>query len=182
MQTYIALLRGINIGGRKKVLMKDLKQIFLDLSFSNIHTYIQTGNILFSSHSKENPIELANKIKEVITINYDFEVPIIVKKGNEWNTLVANNPFTKKEEIPIEYLHATFLKETPPKKQIEELEKNTFSPDQFKIIDKTVYIYCPRKYSETKLGNTFLEKKLKVQATTRNWKTVLKILELSKNE
>jgi uncharacterized protein (DUF1697 family) len=93
---------------------------------------------------------------------------------------VLSNPFFKKKEVDIERLHLTFLKETPETSKLEEIKTYNYPSDEFKIVEKNAFVYCSGKYSDSKLTNKFFENKLKVPATTRNWKTVLKLLEMSK--
>ena len=182
MQKYIAILRGINVGGKRKILMADLKTIFSKLEFTNIETYIQSGNVIFISKKDASNINLSNKIERAISENYNFEVPVIVMSVTELNEAISKNPFFEKNELDIERLHLTFLKAMPETNILEKIKTYDSSPDKFKIINKNVFVYCSGKYSNSKLTNKFFETKLKVSATTRNWKTVLKLSELSNPE
>ncbi len=174
MKKQIALLRGINVSGQKKILMADLKVLFEKLGCSAIQTYIQSGNIVFHSEEKN----LAEKIKSAIKGKYDFDVPTLVLSLNELQRTIANNPFFT-NEAEEKVLYITFLADLPQTELATALEENTFSPDEFKIIGKTVYLYCPNGYGKIKMNNNFIERKLKTQATTRNWKTVNKLVELA---
>ncbi len=176
MTKYIAILRGINVGGKRKILMADLKELFIEIGFADIQTYIQSGNVIFNTKRKDDNIELANKIEQSIAKNYDFKVPVIVRNVEELNEAISNNPFFEKNDI--ERLHLTFLKEVPETEKLDKIKTYDYSPDKFEIKDKNVFVYCSGKYSDSKLTNKFFESKLKVLATTRNWKTVLKLLEL----
>ncbi len=179
MKKYIAILRGINVGGKRKILMTDLKQLFNALGFSNVATYIQSGNVLFSANTQEDENELAGRIEKAIFERCGFEVPVIVRSAGEIEALIAVNPFYNEEETVIEQLHVTFLKNIPAADKVDALVKLDFLPDRFQLKDKNVFLACAAKYSDTKLNNQFFENKLKVPATTRNWKTVLKLAELS---
>ncbi len=121
---------------------------------------------------------IEKELEKAISDKYGFEVPVIVRNKKELETSVKNNPFFD-ENADINYLYLTFLKEVPSKENIEKTLTYNYEPDRFVIIDKDVFIYCEGKYHKTKLNNNFFEKKLKVGATTRNWKTILKLLELS---
>lgn len=176
MTKYIAILRGINVGGKRKILMADLKELFIEIGFADIQTYIQSGNVIFNTKRKDDNIELANKIEQSIAKNYDFKVPVIVRNVEELNEAISNNPFFEKNDI--ERLHLTFLKEVPETEKLDKIKTYDYSPYKFEIKDKNVFVYCSGKYSDSKLTNKFFESKLKVLATTRNWKTVLKLLEL----
>lgn len=180
MTKYIAILRGINVGGKRKILMADLKELFSKLGFSYIETYIQSGNVIFNMKTKEDNLILANKIEQSILKNFKFEVPVIVRSVDEFKDVISKNIFAKEKETDIERLHLTFLKEVPETEKSEKIKSYNYYPDNFKIIGKNVFVYCSGKYSDSKLTNSFFENKLQVSATTRNWKTVLKLSELSK--
>jgi uncharacterized protein (DUF1697 family) len=177
MVTYIAILRGINVGGKRMIKMDALKQLFLSLGFSNIETYIQSGNVIFKS-KKLNEDKLANIISEAIKNVFTYDVPTIVKNVDELKNIITNNPFTKDKSKLIEFLHVTFLNAIPTKENVEIITKLDFGDDAFSIIDNAVYLYCPNGYSNSKLTNSFLENKLKVTATTRNWKTCNELLSI----
>jgi len=113
MQTkikYISLLRGINVGGKRKILMADLKEIYADLGFLNCISYIQSGNVIFEYQEQSNR-ELANKIQEAISKKYGFDVPVIVRTSDEWKQSIKANPFA--DNCDVASLHLTFLSEVP---------------------------------------------------------------------
>lgn len=180
MTTKIAILRGINVGGKRKILMKDLRELFTNLGYSNLKTYIQSGNVIFQTDKNEADIMIANKIEKAITDKYGFSVPVIIINPHTLAQLAANNPFITDGETPINHLHLTFLKEAPSPENHTKILTYNYAPDQFVIKENAVYIFCQGKYHKSKLTNNFFEKKLKVTATTRNWKTVLRLLELSR--
>lgn len=179
METKIAILRGINVGGKRKILMADLKELMGNLGFQNIQTYIQSGNLIFNVNDKLENKEITQEIERAILKKFDFEVPVIVLSAEEIENAVANNPYYK-AGADINKLHLTFLNEVPNKDKQEIAESFDYTPDQFEIIGRNAFIYCEDSYHKSKLTNDFFEKKLKVKATTRNWKTVLKLWELSK--
>ena len=179
MTKYISILRGINVGGKRKILMSDLKKLYSDLGFSNIITYIQSGNVIFDTNSIDNIVDLESKIEQSITSTFGFDVPVIVRTVPELQRSIAANPFLKKQDVEVERLCLTFLKDLPASEKQDSLTKIDFHPDKFEIIDKDVFIFCHGKYSQSKLTNNLIENKLKVGATTRNWKTVCKLFELA---
>ncbi len=179
MQTYISILRGINVSGQKKILMTDLKELFNKLAFKNVTTYIQSGNVVFQSDAKLSDVKFAEKIEAAIFKKYGFKVPVIIRTKEELENIIYSNPFLKEININLEKLHVTFLSEKSDKTLIDLIKHFDYSPDKFYIIEKEVYLHIPGGYGETKLSNKFFENKLKVAATTRNWKTVNKLFEIA---
>lgn len=169
--TYIAILRGINVSGSKKLPMAELRILLAKLGFQKVQTYIQSGNVVFTSDEK-NQEKLEEHISEAIKKQYNYDVPVLVKTIAQWKTAVANNPFTE-EDISKQAI--TFLATAPKETTIEIDSKD----DKFEIINSEVYLYCPSGFARTKLNNNFFERKLKTQATTRNWKTIYKLLEIA---
>lgn len=178
---YISILRGINVGGRRKILMADLKNLYEQLGCSHVTTYIQSGNVVFDVKKKIDSALFAEKMAKAIYKKYGFEVPVLVKTLDEIQNTLVTNPFLKKKDLLTENLHVTFLAEMPNPENLEKLKDIDYSPDEFQIIDQDVFIYC-EKYGRTKLNNGFFERKLKVSATTRNWKTINKLVNLANND
>jgi len=172
----IAILRGINVGGKRRLLMSDLREMLGDIGLQSIETYIQSGNVIFES--KESTSELQTKIQDEIEKRFGYEVPVIVRTAKELKDSVSGNPFLDKG-ADINKLHLTFLKEVPSKAERLELESNRYEPDQFAIIGRDIFIQCEGKYHKSKLTNGFFEKHLNTGATTRNWKTVMKLVNLA---
>ncbi|MBN2638921.1 MAG: DUF1697 domain-containing protein [Bacteroidales bacterium] len=181
MTQRISILRGINVGGKRKILMPDLITMMKKLGFSDCRTYIQSGNMLFNYDQNVENSELELLIEKAILQTFEFDVPVMVRTKKDFLKLAEINPFYRDKSTDMDRLHVTFLKETPTQKFVAEIANIDFTPDSFQIIDNHVLLYCSGKYSDTKLTNQFFEKKLKVQATTRNWKTVLKLIELLEN-
>ncbi len=179
MTTYISILRGINVGGRRKILMADLKVLYQKLGFTNVITYIQSGNVIFEAKKNLSIQEIEEAIKLAIQKKYDYDVPVLVKTVESIKNAVKINPFLKEENVVIERLYLTFLAEKPSAERLEHIKTIDTEKDSYKIIDKDVFIYLSGKFSDSKLTNNFFETKLKVKATTRNWKTVLKLIEIA---
>lgn len=179
MKTYISILRGINVSGQKKILMADLKTLYESLKLKDVVTYIQSGNVIFKTSDKADDKTLAAKIEKAISKKYGFEVPVIVRSAEEMQAVLKNNPLLKDKTVNPERTYVTFLSEPPSKEALAALSKTDFSPDRFIVTGKEIYLFVPVSYGETKLSNNFFEKKLKVTATTRNWKTVNKLAELA---
>jgi uncharacterized protein (DUF1697 family) len=175
---YIALLRGINVSGSNLIKMDALKKSMESLGFINVKSYIQSGNLLFNI---ENPAELkpAQMIRKMIHEDFGLQVPVLVKTFQEWEIAINENPFLPKHAQSIECLHLTFLESQPAKSLVNNILPLQNGPDQGILIQDRIYLHCPEGYGKAKFTNTFFENKLKVKATTRNWKTVLKLQEMS---
>jgi uncharacterized protein (DUF1697 family) len=180
MKKYIALLRGINVSGQKKIKMTELKSLFEKLNFQNVETYIQSGNIIFSS--KENSVKtLERKINAGIKNKFGFEVHTFVITSKEIRDVLINNPFVKKNK-DTERLYVTFLSEQPLKEKIQNLNSSDFSPEEYQIVGNIIYLHLPNGAGKAKLNNNFFENKLKVNSTTRNWKTINTLSELTDSQ
>lgn len=171
METYISILRGINLGGHKMIKMDALRKMYETLDFTDVKTYIQSGNVIFT-YKKANYEDLENKIAENIVKIFGFDTPVIVKTSDEILAVLQNNPFAEKHNEDEKALHVTFLSKIPNVADVEKIKNEQYNGDEFVIVEKNVYLYCVNSYHKTKLSNTFFESKLKVTATTRNWRTV----------
>lgn len=178
MQTYIALLRGINVSGHKKIKMAELKESLESLSFSDVVTYIQSGNIVFKSVDNSTK-SLQNKIHEKILKDFGFEVPVLIKTPKELKHALDNNPFEKDDTYDPKLFAVVFLKEKPTIENIAKLETYDYSPEEYVLDNKIIYYYAANGAGNAKMNNNFFENKLKVQATSRNWRTTHKLVELS---
>ncbi len=181
MERFISILRGINVGGQRKLPMEQLKSLFEGLNYKDVFTYIQSGNVIFTADKIPPPV-LEKIIEKKISEKFNMEVPVIIRQVPEMASILAINPFLKIKGIDIEKLHVTFLEKIPGQNELNNIEKYDYSPDKFSIIKKEVFLYCPGGYGKTKLSNNFFESKLKVKATTRNWKTVNKLAGLASGE
>ena len=175
---YIALLRGINVGGKKKIKMIDLKILFELLKFENVKTYIQSGNVIFDFNATDE-IKLAYQIEHKISETYGFLVKIIIRTQYELRDLVINNPFIKEPDIQLDQLYVTLMSDIPDPNKVLQLNVKKEENERFLIIKREVYLYCPNGYGRTKLNNAMYEKRLNIIATTRNWKTITKLIQSS---
>lgn len=172
---YIALLRGINVGGKRKVKMADLQAMCTKIGLQEVQTYIQSGNVIFENAEEDTSV-LEKALQEQIMATFGFEVPVMVMTQAYLQEVADNNPFLKlKEDLDTKLLHVTFLAEKPAEDLIQVLREKDYGTDEFEVIKNRVYLYFPNGYGRTKLTNTVFEKKLQVAATTRNWKTVGKL-------
>ena len=176
IQTYISILRGINVSGHKRILMTELKVLYEELGFTDVKTYIQSGNVIF--RTKDNKEEVIVKIERAIKKKFGFYVPVIIRTISEFKKVILSNPFP--EDSDINKIAIVFLEKVPLQNYVEKVIEMDFLPDKFVIKERDIFILCVNGFGRTKLTNNFFENKLKVKATTRNWKTVNKLIELSK--
>ncbi|UTB31594.1 MAG: DUF1697 domain-containing protein [Methanobacterium sp. ERen5] len=178
MTTYISMIRGINVGS-KRIKMADLMDIYISIGFKPVKTYIQSGNVIFKSNM-DDPDDLGQRIIQKIFETYNYHVEVVIRTMEELRTVIKSNPFGDKE---VEYLHVTFLSAIPREDMVHTIDLENIngikSREELKLLSKEIYLYFPEGYGRTKLNNNFFEKKLGLNATTRNWKTVNKLLEIA---
>lgn len=178
MTTYISILRGINVSGHNIIKMDQLKKMMFRLGFENVQTYIQSGNIIYQTR-KTVTTKLSEAIKNSIQKEFGFDVPVQTLTLDELDTIIQHNPYAK-QDLDTTFFHITFLTAIPDVDKIALLKAVDSKHDSFEIWQQTMYLYCPNGYGNTKLTNTFIESKLKISATTRNWKTSNELLNLAK--
>jgi len=177
---YISILRGINVSGQKKIKMADLKSLYESLEFKNVITYIQSGNVIFDTKI-QNKQEVINAIETTIQRAYGFQVPVQIRTVLEISKLICSIPFNDVNLVENNTkVLITFLSSKPTKSAVESLQKHIIEPERLIVDNMHVYLYCPNGHGKSKLSNTFIEQKLGVSATTRNWKTVCQLQELAK--
>jgi uncharacterized protein (DUF1697 family) len=169
VQNYVALLRGINLGARNKIAMPELTRLFVDLGYADVTTYIQSGNVVFKA-DKALPADIEQSIADKLGL----DVAVLLRTKDELAALAAANPFLGRN-TDLTKLHATFLAGAAG----GELSVPTGETAECALGDQVVYLYCPDGYGRTRLNNAFIERRLGVVATTRNWRTVTKLCELA---
>ncbi len=178
MATYISILRGINVSGQKLIKMDELKKSYKDLGFQNVTTYVQSGNVIFN-YDETKPNQLEHKIIQQIEKDFGFNITIIVLSVDKLKHIIDNNPFIRDKNKDETHIYITFLADIPNKVDINLMEEKKLDGEEIHIANNAVYLYCPNGYGKTKWNNNFLEKKLKVSATTRNWKTTTELLKIA---
>jgi len=177
MAKHIALLRGINLAGKNRLPMKDLTQMFEDAGCTDVRTYIQSGNVVFSASAK-----LAARMSEVIPSailkKFHISVPVIVRSADEFKAVVKGNPFLKAGE-DLNSLHVAFLSSTPLPAHVAALDPNRSPGDRYVVRGADIYLCCPNGVGQTKLTNAYFDSKLKTISSGRNWRTVTTLLEMS---
>ncbi len=159
--------------------MADLVSAFESLKFKDVRTYVQSGNIVFDASESETG-KITSMIEKRLQKTFGFKIPAVVRTGNDLSTIVSENPFLS-GNTKIEYLYVTFLAQTPDKKTITSLVTPKEKDEEFKIIEKEIFLCLPHGYGRTKLNNNAFEKKLSCIATTRNWKTVNALMAMAGN-
>ncbi|GIM49146.1 DUF1697 domain-containing protein [Capnocytophaga stomatis] len=178
MNTYIILLRGVMPTGKNKIpSMAFLKEILEKGGFANVKTYIQSGNIVLQTELS--PVEVSGKVHQIIKENIGAELPVIVKTADEIRQVLNENPFSENHDIKRVFF--TLFNDELPQPLAKELKMQDFGEEKFDFTEKAMYIYSPKDASRSKLSNNFLEKKLKIIATTRNFNTLTKLVEMVEN-
>jgi uncharacterized protein (DUF1697 family) len=178
MKIYIALFRGINVGGRHSLPMKELVTILEDLGCQSVKTYIQSGNAVFRSGEK-NITQLSKKISAEIMKSRGFEPHVLLLTLEEMEKAIANNPFPEAGQEP-RTLHVGFLTSTPKTPKLETMETIKTNGEQFKLVGDIFYLHAPEGIGRSKLAASS-ERLLGVPLTDRNWTTVCKIVEMAKS-
>jgi len=177
MSTRIALLRSVNVIGKNMIKMPELVRAFEKAGFKNVRTYIQSGNIIFETVEESTEL-LTSKIREMITKHFGLTIQAVVLTPRELADIVERNPFAKMPDIDLNRQHVTFLDREAEPEKAEHLLSYNYPPDKIIIGSRVVYVHCPDGYGRTKYHNNFIEKKLSANATSRNWNTCLKLLEM----
>jgi uncharacterized protein (DUF1697 family) len=174
--THVALLRGINLGGKNKLPMKDLANLFTEAGCTEVCTYIHSGNVVF----KAKPSVLKNlaiRITERITESFGYRIPVVLRTSREIADTIALNPYLRPDADENAH-HMMFLADVPTAEKIAKLDPQRSPGDEFSVRGRDVYMYLRNGAVETRLTNAWLDKKLGTVSTARNWRTVLKLHEM----
>jgi len=174
---HVALLRGINVGGRNKLPMSSLAEIFNDVGCSRVQSYIQSGNVVFEATPA-----LASRVPAVIAQavleRFEFEVPVIVRTAEELKGIVQANPFLQ-AGADERTLHVAYLADLPDVARVRALDRDRSPPDEFEVRGREVFLRCPNGLARTKLTNAYFDSRLGTTSTVRNWRTTLRLLALA---
>ena len=175
MQTFIALLRGINVGGHRVIAMADLRALFAAAGAAEVVTHIQSGNVVFR-HASDSPAQLASQLESEIAKATGFDVAIVLRSAAEWDAVVTDNPFA---DADADHLHVSFFASSPPAGALDPIDAVAHRPERFALARRELYLYLPGGLGRSKLVAALGKLKPITAATTRNWRTVLKLLELA---
>jgi uncharacterized protein (DUF1697 family) len=174
---FVALLRGINVSGKNMLPMKDLVAIFERAGCADVAHYIQSGNVVFKARASLAP-RLSALVGTEIERRFGLRVPVVIRTGKEMQAIARDNPFLASGADP-ESLHVMFLADKPGKKESSLLDPDRSPPDSFVLRGCEIYLSCPNGMARTKLTNSYFDSKLGTTSTCRNWRTVLKLVEMS---
>lgn len=176
MITYLALLRGINVGGYRPLKMEELREMFTLMGFNNVVTYIQSGNVKFDAENESDQV-FARQLHQQIKETFEYDVPVFVREQSFVEEVHSGFPFEEREGW-IGYV--TFLEQEPSPKQIETLLKINSDVEQLHVKAREIYSHVDKKTSKKVVfSNSFIESKCKMSATTRNLRTLERILNMS---
>jgi uncharacterized protein (DUF1697 family) len=167
---YLALFRGVNVGGSNKLPMKELALIFTESGCRDVVTYIQSGNVVFNAPAKsaaQAPVTVARKVRD----RFGFEVPIVMRTAKEVGAVLLANPFLA-QGAPESTLHVSFLADLPLPSNVQQLDPNRSAGDTFVVVGREIYLHLPNGMARTKLTSQYFDSRLKTIGTARNWRTV----------
>lgn len=174
--TYVALLRGINVGGKNKLPMKDLVAIFERACCARVRSYIQSGNIVLEAEP-ELAVGLEARVSAEIEKRFRLRVPVMLRTARELRAVARKNPLLE-AGASVESLHVIFLADDPGKSRAATLDPDRSPPDTFVVRGREIHVSCPNGVGRSKLTNAWFDAKLGTVSTGRNWRTVLKLVEM----
>ncbi len=175
--SHVALLRGINLGGKNRLSMSALSAVFTEAGCTDVRTYIQSGNIAFRAAPRV-AASLAEEVARRIERRHGLRVPVVLRTARELERVARNNPFLRAGADP-DVLHVMFLADLPRKSAVSGLDARRSPPDEFALAGREIYLCCPQGIARTKLTNAYFDSRLATTSTVRNWRTVLKLIELA---
>ncbi|HRB70314.1 MAG TPA: DUF1697 domain-containing protein [Flavobacterium sp.] len=179
MHTHLILLRGINVSGQKIIKMEDLRKLLTEAGFSNVQTYIQSGNV-FVDTPESDPEKIEKQVTTLLMEKYAFQVPVVAVSENSLLRVFRHNPYLNEPDIPVKQLYVAFLATEPTAENSTRLEPEFVQPDTFQMATdrRALYLNYVNSAGNSKMTNNWIEGKLKVTATSRNWNTVTKLMAL----
>jgi uncharacterized protein (DUF1697 family) len=177
-KTHVALLRGINVGGKNKLPMTNLARMFVEEGCHDVRTFIQSGNVIFRAESEVVAL-LSDRIVEQIAKRYKYQTSLILRTAADLDSIVRHNPFLKRG-VPQDDLHVLFLADIPEPSAAGLLDRNRSAPDEFEVRGREIYLSLPNGAAKTKLTNAYFDSRLATTSTGRNWRTTTKLLALAR--
>jgi uncharacterized protein (DUF1697 family) len=174
---HVALMRGINLAGKNSLPMKDLVAIFEAAGCKDLRTYIQSGNVIYRAPAAK-AAKLPAVVAKAILEKHGLKVPVVTRTASELAAAAQTNPFLKKG-ADESALHVVFLADEPAQAQVSALDAQRSPPDCFTCVGREIYLSCPNGLGRSKLTTSYFDAKLETTSTIRNWRTVLKLVELA---
>ena len=181
MTKHLALLRGINVSGHNMIKMDALKKMLENMGFQNVETYIQSGNVFVDS-DEENAASVGFKIKQEISKVFGHDVPVVMVSKSDLELCFKNNPYLKEKDCDTKKVYVAFISKELSPLAINDLKISNFKPDEAAIDASRIYIKYAVGAGKTKLDQKYIEKKINVTATIRNWNTVTTLLSMFENK
>lgn len=176
MDTFIALLRGINVGGHNKIPMAELRSLCADLGWDDVQSYIQSGNLVFKASST--PAVLETELEGAIERRFDLSIPVIVRAGGDWSAYVKGNPYPEASQSEPNLVMLILSKAPPNRDAVEGLQERALDDERIVQVGDALWIHYPGGSGKSKLSPALLDRLVGSTVTARNWRTVLKINEL----
>jgi uncharacterized protein (DUF1697 family) len=177
MKTFAALLRGINVGGKNKIAMSELKRSLSSLGLEDVVTYIQSGNVVFRSPAGD-AAGLAGGVEHRIAEDFGVSITVLLRTPSELKAVARNNPFLK-GKADLSKLHVVFLSGRPAAKAAAALDPERSPPDELSVRGREIYLHLPNGAGRSKLTIDYFERQLGVAASARNWNTLIKLIALT---
>jgi len=171
VQRYVGLLRGVNVGGRNKVSMAELRALVESLGYREVRTFIQSGNVIFAA---DGPVT-AKALESAIAVKFNISVAVVLRTPGELEQVLRENPFTGADPSN---LHVGFMTQRPSAEVVAALDHDRFLPELFAVIGAELYLWLPDGMARTKLPG-YLDRQLRTPTTIRNWRTLNKLAELA---
>ena len=165
--------------GHNSIKMTDLAALYSDHGFIRSETYIQSGNVIFSTEKEMPATEIALILETAIHDTFGYDVPVMLRTVSQMRNMLSSNPFLSEINFDPAKMAVIFLHDDITESQIQKVAYLDYPPDKFKIIGNEIYTFCPNGFGKTKLYTNFFENKMKVKGTARNWKTITTLLNLA---
>ena len=177
MPVHVALLRGINLGSKRRVAMADLRALLEGLGYDDVRTHLQSGNAVFRAPTRS-AAAVEKAVSSAIRAELGLEVAVLTRTAAQLAAVVEADPFARVAKDPARYL-VTFLEKKPPASWLASIDPETYAPEQAAVVGKEVYLWLPAGVHNSKLAGAVTDKKLGGSATSRNWNVVRKLAEMA---
>ena len=176
MARYVAFLRGINLAGKRRVSMTALRAALEEAGYEDVQTLLQSGNVVFTSRKK--PASLERDLAQTLRKAFGFDIAVLVRTRDELAAVIERDPFGGEADDPARY-QVSFLSDKPDTGEAKELERAAVDPERVAVLGREVYAWHPGGVGRSELAKLITDRRLGVDVTARNWRTVTKLLELA---